>query len=81
MLSVLCVLFYLYASAGLSWVSTWREARAQRAVVSQMERSNAALRAHRAALLRVSTLQAEARRLGMVRPGERAYIVTGLPSN
>lgn len=81
MLSVLCVLFYLYASAGLSWVSTWRQARAQRVVVSELERTNASLSAHRRALLRASTQQAEARRLGMVSPGERAYIVTGLPSN
>ena len=39
-----------------------------------------ALRARRADLRRPAALEREARRLGMVRPGEQPYVVEGLPS-
>ena len=42
---------------------------------------NARLNARRRALGDPRTLEAEARKLGMVRPTERAYVVTGLPKH
>jgi hypothetical protein len=81
MLCVLGALLYLYISAGARYLSTWREARHRSAAVSSLEKANARLRAQRIALGKPATVQAEARRLGMVRAGERAYIVTGLPAN
>lgn len=81
MLVVLGALLYLYISAGASYLSTWREAKRRSAEVKTMERENARLRAERSALSRPGTVEAEARQLGMVHPGERAYIVTGLPPN
>ena len=46
-----------------------------------LERQNRLLQHQHAALASPGTVQAEARRLGMVRRDEQAYIVSGLPSN
>jgi hypothetical protein len=81
MLCVLCALLYLYLSAGVSVLSTWKEARSDSAQVAARERRHSTLEAQHAALSNPSTLVAEARRLGMMRPGEQTYLITGLPSN
>jgi cell division protein FtsB len=81
MLCVLGALLYLYASAGISLLSTWKEARGDSAQVAALEREHAALEAQHAALTSPGTLVEEARRLGMVHPGEQAYVISGLPSN
>lgn len=81
MLMVLFILLLLYIGPARSWWSKYNEAKHQRANVSRLERENAALRAQRAALARPTTVEAEARKLGMVRRGERSYIVQGLPGN
>jgi cell division protein FtsB len=81
MLCLLAALLYLYLSAGVHMFSTWREARRDSAAVVTLEREHAALvRAH-ASLGRQSTVEAQARKLGMIRPGEQPYIISGLPSN
>jgi cell division protein FtsB len=74
-------LLYLYLSAGVSLLSTWKEARGDSAQVAALERQHAALEAQRAALSSPATMAREARQLGMVRPGEQSYLVTDLPSN
>ena len=73
-------MLYLYIGPLRTWVSTWQEAKQKR------ERGrDAARREHRScapARRRCSgdsALEREARRLGMVKAGERAYIVEGLP--
>jgi cell division protein FtsB len=55
------------------------EAKLRRAEVAVLKRENARLRARRDALRRAGALEREARRLGMVRPGERPYVVQHLP--
>ena len=81
MLCLLAALLYLYLSAGVHMFSSWREARHDSAAVVALEREHAALvRAH-ASLGRQSTVEAQARKLGMIRPGEQPYIVSGLPGN
>jgi cell division protein FtsB len=81
MVCVLGALLYLYSSAGVSLLSTWKEARADNAQVAALERQHAALAAQRAALSSPGTLVQQARHLGMMRPGEQTYLITGLPSN
>ncbi len=81
MLCVLGALLYLYISAGTSLLSTWKEARSDSVQVVSLERQHNALEAQHAALTSAGTLVGEARSLGMVRPGERAYEISGLPSN
>jgi cell division protein FtsB len=81
MLCVLGALLYLYLSAGISLVSTWKEARGDSAQLATLERQHVALEAQHASLRSPVTLMREARRLGMVRPGEQTYVITGLPTN
>lgn len=79
LLIVLLAIVGLYIGPARSYWSTVREAKHRRAEVAQLKRENARLRAKRAALRSTSSLEREARRLGMVRPGERAYVVKHLP--
>ena len=75
---VLALIVYLYVGPARTWVSTWQEARSKRKEVAALRAENERLRARRDDLRRASSLDREARRLGMVKAGERAYIVTGI---
>ena len=79
LLVVLVGVVALYVGPAISYIETWREADSRRAEVRELQRDNAVLRARRDALRDPRTLEREARRLGMVKPGERAYIVRNLP--
>jgi len=81
MLGLLVALLYLYLSAGIRMFSTWSEAHRNSAAVASLQREHEALvRAH-ASLARQATVEAQARKLGMVRPGEQPYIISGLPGH
>jgi cell division protein FtsB len=79
LLVVLLVLVYLYAGPAHSYWDTVHQAKQRRAEVAMLKRENAKLRARRAALRRPSALEREARRLGMVKSGERPYVLQHLP--
>ena len=79
LLFVLALVLYLYIGPTKNWVSTWREAGEKRQEVATLRAENERLRERRDALRRQSSLEREARRLGMVKAGERMYIVEGLP--
>jgi hypothetical protein len=81
MLLVLGVLVYLYLSAGIRMLSTWRQARSDSSAVTAMEHEHLLLTRQHEALGKQATLEAEARRLGMMHMGEQQYIVSGLPNN
>jgi hypothetical protein len=81
MLCVLVALVYLYISAGVHMLSTWHQSRRDSAAVATMESEHRSLLGQRAALTAPGTLETEARQLGMMRPGEQPYVVTGLPNN
>jgi hypothetical protein len=81
MLCVLVALVYLYASAGVHMLSTWRQSRHDRATVAAMEREHRQLSLAHEAFDRRGTLETEARRLGMMHKGEQPYVVSGLPNN
>jgi hypothetical protein len=83
-MALLCVgvaLLYLYMSAGLHMLSTWRESNRTHAQVAVMQREHKQLLAQHASLSKPGALEAEARQLGMMFPGEHVYIVPGLPNN
>ena len=80
LLLVLLLLVYLYVGPIRSWWSTWQDSKAKQALVERLERENAALRKRRAALQTPQALEREARRMGMVKPDERPFVVRGLPS-
>ena len=79
LLVVLLGVVYLYIGPARSYVSAWRTSRAQHAEVQRLERQNHALRARGRALHDPRVLEREARRLGYVKPGERAYVIRDLP--
>jgi cell division protein FtsB len=82
-LALLCVLVglaFLYVKPASSYFAARGQARAREADVHALERERDGLLARRRALKRPAVLEREARRLGYVRPGERAYIVRDLPS-
>jgi cell division protein FtsB len=78
LLLVLVGVIALYVNPLRSYVSTWSEAKTRRAEVAELQRENTKLRARKSELKNQRALEREARRLGMVRPGERAYVVEGL---
>jgi len=75
LLGVFALVLYLYIGPAIRWVETYREAGRQRGQVAELRAENARLRARKAALTAPGALEREARRLGMVKAGERAYIV------
>jgi cell division protein FtsB len=81
LLLLLGVVLLLYVNPAISYVKTWQAANGKRSEVKRLQADNQRLRARKAALGRPATLEHEARALGMVRPGERAYLLRGLPDN
>jgi cell division protein FtsB len=79
LLVVLVGMLGLYVRPARSYWSTRQEAAQRRAELAALQREHARLTARRDALRQSSAIEREARRLGMVKPGERPYVVTGLP--
>jgi cell division protein FtsB len=76
---VLGFVLYLYVGPAATWVSTYREAARKRADVAELTAENHRLRERRQGLRDPGALEREARRLGMVKAGEKSYVVEGLP--
>lgn len=81
MLCVMVAIAYLYLNAGVRLFSAWRQSKRDTSQVLALERQNRLLQQQHTALSSQGTLQTEARRLGMIRPGEQPYVVSGLPPN
>jgi cell division protein FtsB len=81
LLVVLIGVVGLYIGPSLSFVSTYREAKARRGEVRSLQAENDRLRARKKALQSKATMEREARRLGLVKPGEKPFIVKGLPGD
>jgi cell division protein FtsB len=79
LLLVLLGVLYLYIGPARAWVSAYGEAGEKRSQVAALQARHAELLAERKRLRSADAIEAEARRLGMVRAGERAYVVEGLP--
>jgi cell division protein FtsB len=73
------LLVLLYVNPVRTYVATRHEAATKRAEVAALQREHKALVRRQSALRRPGSVETEARRLGMVRPTERAYVVKGLP--
>jgi cell division protein FtsB len=81
LLFVLASLVYLYVSAGVHLLSKVSQAHAHSAQVRALRSEHALLVSQHQLLSRQSTVEAEARRLGMIKPGEQPFIAAGLPAN
>ena len=79
LLLVLLGVLMLYVNPLRSLWSTKQEAAQRSSEAADLKRENEQLRARRDQLKDPGSLEAEARRLGMVKPGERAYAVENLP--
>jgi cell division protein FtsB len=79
LLGTLIVILCLYLSPAKHWWQQSRTADAQREELDQLNRENRKLKRQVRALRDPGALEQEARRLGMVRQGERAYVIEGLP--
>ena len=75
LIGVFALVLYLYIGPAVSWVKTYREAGRQRAAVAELRAENAKLRERKRALTERGALEREARKLGMVKAGEKSYIV------
>jgi cell division protein FtsB len=78
---VLVVVAGLYVQQALAYLSVRGQSRQQQSIVRGLERENAALAKQQSSLRNPATVAREARALGMVRVGERPYVVTGLPNH
>jgi cell division protein FtsB len=78
LIGVFALVLYLYIGPAVRWVQTYREAGRQRAQVAELRAENKRLRERKAELTAPGALEREARKLGMVKAGERAYVVEGL---
>ncbi len=74
------LLIYLYINPARTYFATWQEAKTKRHEVSQLQGEHAELVRRSRALRASGAIEIEARRLGMVRRDERAYVIRGLPT-
>jgi len=81
LLGLLVLVVGLYIGPARSYLSTQRESNERHAQLDRLQREHDQLLREENHLRDPRTLQAEARRLGMVRPGEIPYTVQGLPRN
>jgi cell division protein FtsB len=78
LIAVLGFVVYLYIGPAANWVSAYREAGRKRAEVAELKAENKRLRERRKELRDPAALEREARRLGMVKAGERSYVIEGV---
>ncbi len=77
LLGVFALVLVLYVGPAARWVSTYRQAEEKRAEVAALQTVNRGLRAREHGLRQASSLERQARRLGMVQAGEKLYVVQG----
>jgi cell division protein FtsB len=75
---VLFAVLVSYLNPVVNLVDAWRDSHAERDRFGELVRENKDLRERKAALDDPAALEREARRLGMVAPGERSYSIRNL---
>ena len=79
LLGVLFVILLMYVSPLTRWVTQKNTAKEDTAALKQLESTNADLKAKLRDLKSPQALELRARRLGMVKQGERAFVIENLP--
>jgi cell division protein FtsB len=77
LVGVFAFVLLLYVGPAARWVSTYRQAKEKRSEVAQLQAQNRSLRSRQASLQGSLSLERQARRLGMVRAGEKLYVISG----
>ncbi len=80
-LGVCLLVLLLYVQPLVAIFSTRGEAATRKSELTKLQRENTALTGRVEALKSPAALEREARRLGMVKPGEKAYVIKGLPDS
>jgi cell division protein FtsB len=75
LICVFAFVIYLYIGPARTWLSTYGEAKRKRAEVAELRERNQQLRERRRRLEREGAVELEARKLGMVKAGEKLYVV------
>jgi cell division protein FtsB len=75
LICVFAFVLYLYIGPARTWVTTYAEAKRKRDEVAQVRAQNERLRARKRDLEQPGAVELEARRLGMVRAGEKLYVI------
>jgi len=81
LLIVLGIVVGLYVQHTLSYLAVRAQASQQQAIVDRLQRQNAGLMRQQRSLNDPATIVRNARGLGMVRPGERAYVIPGFTNH
>jgi cell division protein FtsB len=79
LMGTLGVIMLLYVSPALHWWEQSRTAGEQRDELSELMDTNRQLKRRVRELRSPGALERQARRLGMVRQGERSYVIENLP--
>jgi cell division protein FtsB len=79
LLGTLVMILFAYASPARQWIQQSGTASHQRQELSELNKDNRSLKRRLRALRDSGALEREARRLGMVRAGERSYVIENLP--
>lgn len=77
LLLVLLVVVLSYVKPLATYVQQWISARHDRAQLQGLEVENTTLRRRAHELSKPGAIDEQARRLGMIKPGERPYVVEG----
>jgi cell division protein FtsB len=75
---VLFAVLISYLNPMVNLLHAWRDSKAGEERLAELKQEQADLQAQVREAASPLTLEREARRLGMVRPGERAYVIRGL---
>jgi hypothetical protein len=79
LLFVLLAVMASYVGPTANYLKSWQLAKETRTEVHDLRADNDRLRVRAKQLQNPQTIELEARRIGMGRPGERVYVVRGLP--
>jgi cell division protein FtsB len=75
LICVFAFVIYLYIGPARTWVATYAEAGRKRDDVASLRQQNERLRERKQRLARTGAVELEARKLGMVKAGEKLYVV------
>jgi hypothetical protein len=75
LICVFAFVLYLYIGPARSWLTTYAEAKRKRADVAELRVQNARLRERKRRRERPRAREQQARKLGMVKAGEKLYVV------
>jgi cell division protein FtsB len=75
LICVFAFVLYLYIGPARTWIGTYAEAKRKREEVAKLRERHAELLARKRSLQREGAVELEARKIGMVKAGEKLYVV------